>query len=52
MLVTILYRDEKAKGDQNESVLANYLETSTTSQTELQQTCNLNYLIITLILYV
>jgi len=36
-----LYSDEKAKGDNNESVLASYLETSTSSQVEQPQICNL-----------
>lgn len=35
----ILYSDEKARGDNNESVLASYLETSTTSQAEQPQMC-------------
>jgi len=45
-----IYSDKKAKGDHNESVLASYLETSTTSQVEEPEICKLfNKLILILL---
>lgn len=40
-MIFILYSDDKARGDNNESVLASCLETSTTSREEQSQICKL-----------
>lgn len=45
-----LYSDEKSRGDHNESVLASYLETSTTSLAEQSQICKLIFTLNTLCL--
>lgn len=37
----LLFSDANAKGDQNESILASYLETSVGSQAEQPQICKL-----------
>lgn len=41
IILHFLCSDEKARGDHNESVLASYLETSTTSEVEQPQICKL-----------
>lgn len=41
IILYFLCSDEKARGDHNESVLASYLETSTTSEVEQPQICKL-----------
>lgn len=45
--MTIVYSDDKSKGDNNESVLASYLEASINSQSEQQPlTSKFNYIFI------
>jgi len=44
--IIFLCSDEKARGDHNESVLASYLETSTTSQAEQPQICKLIFIVL------